>query len=242
MVWHGVTGTMRGVAPAPQPIQLSCVVSVASMGPAMPLSYYLPVRARQAGAGPSRSVMAMAEARDAEGHGLALLLARSLFPKPRSRSLSGSIFPHVFRFRSGPPPVHCPLLPRVALNHYPPPSRLHLQRKRNFWEPQNAPPPSEDGEGTDGRISQLGLSQLIKMGLGTVAGDIKEINLKDPKRTVVLELEANNFEDSEGNPIDYMDNEGFVEEGGAINWTGVVLVLLLAAGSGYLVVSTLSQL
>lgn len=34
-----------------------------------------------------------------------------------------------------------------------------------------------------------------------MVGELKEINLDDPARTVVLELEANNFEDAEGNPL-----------------------------------------
>ena len=60
------------------------------------------------------------------------------------------------------------------------------------------------------------LKQLVSMGLGTISGDITEINLDDPTRTVVMELEANNFEDKDGNPLALraLDNEGFVEEAG----------------------------
>ena len=61
-------------------------------------------------------------------------------------------------------------------------------------------------------IDFKGLKQLISMGLGTISGDITEINLKDPTRTVVMELEANQFEDADGNPLALkaIDNEGFV--------------------------------
>uniref|UniRef100_A0A061QTU7 Uncharacterized protein n=1 Tax=Tetraselmis sp. GSL018 TaxID=582737 RepID=A0A061QTU7_9CHLO len=62
-------------------------------------------------------------------------------------------------------------------------------------------------------ISFEGVKQLVMMGMGTVAGDIKEINLNDPQRTVVMELEANNFEDADGNPISYIQDEGYVDEG-----------------------------
>ena len=54
-----------------------------------------------------------------------------------------------------------------------------------------------DAAGDDGKkegIDMKGLGQLVKMGMGAISGDITEINLDDPKRTVVMELEANNFE------------------------------------------------
>jgi hypothetical protein len=71
------------------------------------------------------------------------------------------------------------------------------------------------GEGADEqKMSWSGLGQLVKMGLGTVSGDITEINLDDPLRTVVMELEANNFEDAEGNPLNFIDNEARVEREG----------------------------
>ncbi len=65
-------------------------------------------------------------------------------------------------------------------------------------------------------IDFTGLKQLVQMGLGTIAGDITEINLDDPTRTVVMELEANQFEDADGNPLAprAIDNVGFVEEDG----------------------------
>ena len=67
--------------------------------------------------------------------------------------------------------------------------------------------PQEEEKNDEPKIDMAGLSQLIKMGLGTVSGDIKEINLDDPTRTVVMELEANNFEDKDGNPLNFMNNE-----------------------------------
>mmetsp|Transcript_29765 Transcript_29765/g.65011 ORF Transcript_29765/g.65011 Transcript_29765/m.65011 type:complete len:154 (-) Transcript_29765:545-1006(-) len=48
------------------------------------------------------------------------------------------------------------------------------------------------------KMSWAGVRQLISMGMGTMAGDITEINLNDPARTVVMELEANNLEDEKG--------------------------------------------
>ena len=62
---------------------------------------------------------------------------------------------------------------------------------------------TEEGSKDDEpKITLKGLSQLIAMGLGSpLSGDLKEINLNDPKRTVVFELDANNFEDADGNPI-----------------------------------------
>jgi hypothetical protein len=66
----------------------------------------------------------------------------------------------------------------------------------------------------EGEINSAGFFQLLAMGLGTVAGDITEINLDDPARTVVMELEANNFEDKDGNPLalKFMNNDGVVDE------------------------------
>lgn len=45
-------------------------------------------------------------------------------------------------------------------------------------------------EEDEAKIDFKGLKQLISMGLGTISGDITEINLNDPKRTVVMELGA----------------------------------------------------
>jgi hypothetical protein len=47
-----------------------------------------------------------------------------------------------------------------------------------------------DDDEDEAKIDFKGLKQLISMGLGTMSGDITEINLKDPKRTVVMELGA----------------------------------------------------
>ncbi|XRB16304.1 hypothetical protein RI054_12g61470 [Pseudoscourfieldia marina] len=87
------------------------------------------------------------------------------------------------------------------------------------------------------------------MGLGSpLSGDLKEINLNDPKRTVVFELDANNFEDADGNPISqgkYRD-EGYVAgKDDAENTTSifnVILPLTLAAVVLGFVVWTLQQL
>jgi hypothetical protein len=48
----------------------------------------------------------------------------------------------------------------------------------------------EATEEDEAKIDFRGLKQLISMGLGTISGDITEINLDDPKRTVVMELGA----------------------------------------------------
>jgi len=61
--------------------------------------------------------------------------------------------------------------------------------------------PTKDESAKEQNIGLTGLKQLVGMGLGTMVGELKEINLDDPARTVVLELEANNFEDAEGNPL-----------------------------------------
>ena len=91
-----------------------------------------------------------------------------------------------------------------------------LKKERRIRTKMNAEKQTEtekeEEEEEEKKISASGLSQLIKMGMGAISGDITEINLKDPKRTVVMELEANNFEDEDGNPISYVDNEGYVAE------------------------------
>merc|ERR1711907_657265 len=90
-----------------------------------------------------------------------------------------------------------------------------LKKERRIRTKMNAEKQTEtekEEEEEEKKISASGLSQLIKMGMGAISGDITEINLKDPKRTVVMELEANNFEDEDGNPISYVDNEGYVAD------------------------------
>lgn len=94
-------------------------------------------------------------------------------------------------------------------------------------------------------IDFKGLKQLISMGLGTISGDITEINLKDPTRTVVMELEANNFEDKDGNPLALraLDNEGFVEEAGEKTpLANVVVPVVLGVGAIAGVVATMNAL
>ena len=54
------------------------------------------------------------------------------------------------------------------------------------------------------------------MGLGAISGDITEINFdkENASRAVVMELEANNLEDSKGNPLSmkFMNNDGYTED------------------------------
>lgn len=73
---------------------------------------------------------------------------------------------------------------------------------------------ASDSLAQEGAIDLTGLKQLVQMGLGSIAGDITEINLDDPARTVVMELEANQFEDADGKPLSlkFMNNEGIVDE------------------------------
>mmetsp|Transcript_14481 Transcript_14481/g.49803 ORF Transcript_14481/g.49803 Transcript_14481/m.49803 type:complete len:142 (-) Transcript_14481:399-824(-) len=91
---------------------------------------------------------------------------------------------------------------------------------------------SEDRTIPKGGIDFKGLKQLVSMGLGTISGDITEINLNDPTRTVVMELEANNFEDKDGNPLQYIDNDGYVEDskGGAPPFVAIGLGLATVGG------------
>lgn len=55
---------------------------------------------------------------------------------------------------------------------------------------KKSPGKASEVEEDEAKIDFKGLKQLISMGLGTMSGDITEINLKDPKRTVVMELGA----------------------------------------------------
>ena len=88
-----------------------------------------------------------------------------------------------------------------------------------------------------------GLKQLISMGLGTISGDITEINLKDPTRTVVMELEANNFEDKDGNPLWKPDDKGYVAESSeALPVMNYVVPVVLGIGAIGGVVATLNAL
>merc|ERR1712046_347918 len=98
------------------------------------------------------------------------------------------------------------------------------------------------------KMTMKGLGQLVAMGMGTIAGDIKEVNLGDPERSVVMELEANNFEDAEGNPLWKPDDEGYVEEGSGNDTSGLIKALsvgipvLLGVGTTCMVVATLLAL
>ena len=92
-------------------------------------------------------------------------------------------------------------------------------------------------------IDFKGLKQLISMGLGTISGDITEVNLKDPTRTVVMELEANNFEDKDGNPLWKPDDKGYVAESGeATPVMNYVVPVVLGIGAIGGVVATLNAL
>ena len=85
----------------------------------------------------------------------------------------------------------CPLKLRLSRGHCS--FRVHAKSSKST---------TEEEESDEPKITLKGLSQLIAMGLGSpLSGDLKEINLNDPKRTVVFELDANNFEDADGNPI-----------------------------------------
>eukprot|EP00873_Tetraselmis_striata_P024570 jgi/Tetstr1/444834/TSEL_032676.t1 len=102
----------------------------------------------------------------------------------------------------------------------------------------------EKPEGKAGpKIDFVGVKQLIMMGMGTIAGDITEINLNDPARTVVMELEANNFEDADGKPINYIQDKGYVDDA-AKEFKPLNLLLPLVLGAATLggVAATLKAL
>ena len=104
---------------------------------------------------------------------------------------------------------------------------------------ENGDPVEEDG------IDFTGLKQLVSMGLGTISGDITEINLDDPTRTVVMELEANQFEDADGNPLALkaIDNEGFVgDKDEATPVANYLVPIVLGVGSIAGVVATMNAL
>mmetsp|Transcript_39316 Transcript_39316/g.54617 ORF Transcript_39316/g.54617 Transcript_39316/m.54617 type:complete len:134 (-) Transcript_39316:119-520(-) len=88
--------------------------------------------------------------------------------------------------------------------------RLKVSAKRSTFRQREEVP---EGEEEEAGIKMSGLRQLISMGLGTISGDITEINLNDPARTVVMELEANNLEDENGEVAkgEYFE-EGWVDE------------------------------
>ena len=101
----------------------------------------------------------------------------------------------------------------------------------------------EEAEKEEAGIDFKGLKQLISMGLGTISGDITEINLDDPTRTVVMELEANNFEDKDGNPMWKPDDKGYVAESGeATPIVNYIVPVMLGVGAIGGVVATLNAL
>lgn len=102
-----------------------------------------------------------------------------------------------------------------------------------------------DEEGNPKGMTAKGMSQLVKMGLGAISGDITEINFdkENASRAVVMELEANNFEDAEGNPLWKPDDVGFV--GDAEERTPImnyVVPVVLGVGAIGGVVATLNAL
>ena len=104
---------------------------------------------------------------------------------------------------------------------------------------ENGDPVEEDG------IDFTGLKQLVSMGLGTISGGITEINLDDPTRTVVMELEANQFEDADGNPLALkaIDNEGFVgDKDEATPVANYLVPIVLGVGSIAGVIATMNAL
>ena len=112
------------------------------------------------------------------------------------------------------------------------------------WK-KKQPEPKKEGEEEEAGIDFTGLKQLVSMGLGTLSGDITEINLDDPTRTVVMELEANNFEDKDGNPLQLnaMDNTGYVgEEGEQTPIANYVVPVALGAVTIAGVVATMNAL
>jgi hypothetical protein len=119
-------------------------------------------------------------------------------------------------------------------------------KKKQPEAPADAEDGADDAEGAkEPGIDFTGLKQLVSMGLGTISGDITEINLDDPTRTVVMELEANNFEDKDGNPLALraLDNEGFVEEAGEKTpLANVVVPVVLGVGAIAGVVATMNAL
>lgn len=68
-------------------------------------------------------------------------------------------------------------------------------------------------------------------------------NRDDPTRTVVMELEANNFEDADGKPLNFMNNDGFVgEKGEKTSPLNYVVPIVLGGVSVAGVVATLNAL
>ena len=108
---------------------------------------------------------------------------------------------------------------------------------------------SNEDENGNPKMTGKGMSQLVKMGLGAISGDITEINFdkENASRAVVMELEANNLEDSKGNPLSmkFMNNDGYTEDednttkGGIMNVIVPVVLGVITIGG---VVATLKAL
>merc|ERR1712048_74628 len=81
------------------------------------------------------------------------------------------------------------------------------------------------------KFSSKAFWQLLKMGAGTFSGDLKEVNLNDPKRTVVFELEANNFE-KDGKPVNYIQDQGYVPKDGEDKSGPLNIILPVVLGGG----------
>ena len=94
-----------------------------------------------------------------------------------------------------------------------------------------------DEKGNPKGMTGKGMSQLVKMGLGAISGDITEINFdkENASRAVVMELEANNLEDSDG----YTEEEDATTKGGMMNVVVPVALGVIAIGG---VVATLKAL
>lgn len=155
---------------------------------------------------------------------------------PSLRAPHSRFLDHHSRFPTAPVGLSCESLRRID------PRRIC--RAESDTKEEEA---TETQEKKPKEMSSKGFWQLLKMGAGTFSGDLKEVNLNDPQRTLVFELEANNFEDKDGKPLDYGANKpGYVPKDGestgsplnvavpailAIVSIGIVLVSLQALNS-----------
>ena len=84
--------------------------------------------------------------------------------------------------------VRAPIARAKSVNHT---VQARVSARRGGVLVARAAKESTEGDDDDEPgIDFRGLKQLVSMGLGTLSGDITEINLDDPKRTVVMELGA----------------------------------------------------
>jgi len=86
--------------------------------------------------------------------------------------------------------VRAPIARAKSVNHTV--ARARVSARRGGVVVARAAKKSTEGDDDEDEpgIDFRGLKQLVSMGLGTLSGDITEINLDDPKRTVVMELGA----------------------------------------------------